>query len=501
VQVAVFPKLDWSFLSWIVLVPLLWAVAQEAKFYRAFFLGMISGVVFFTGACYWIVNVLDHYGDLNWISGTVVFLVLVLYLSLFPGVFALLFSLLMKCNLRLGFLLSPFLWVATEYLRAHVLTGFPWCLLGYALADYTILAKASTVTGVYGLSFIVVLVNAGISWLVFRRRILLAGEIAIVFPFAAMVGRQLPLEPAIQRAHQPVRIVQTNITLDQAWDQESKIALLDELTRLSLSPGVSTQQQPNGTAKLTLWPETPTPFYFNHDPIFRLRMQQVARSSNGYFLFGFVDYKTGESDPSNQNPYNSVALLSPLGEIVSQYDKMHLVPFGEYVPYPSVFFFVEKISTEAGNFRPGNRVVVSELDNGHTVGGVVCYEAIVPDLVRQFARDGAQVLFNVTNDGWFGNSAAPYQHLNMARLRAIENHRYLLRAANNGISAVIDPLGRIRCHTRLNERVVLDGQFEFFQDQTFYTRFGDVFAWACMVVTMLGFIGTLSLKRFGVRAR
>jgi len=176
-------------------------------------------------------------------------------------------------------------------------------------------------------------------------------------------------------------------------------------------------------------------------------------------------------------------LLSPKGDVVAQYDKIHLVPFGEYIPFGSLFSFVEKISTEAGNFKVGNNLVVATLSGGHQLSAFICYEAIFPELIRRFASHGAEVFVNVTNDGWFGNSSAPFQHLNMARLRAIENRRYLLRAANNGITAVIDPYGRILKKTRLYERSVLESGFEFQSVRTFYTRHGDVFSWLCVGVT------------------
>jgi apolipoprotein N-acyltransferase len=282
---------------------------------------------------------------------------------------------------------------------------------------------------------------------------------------------------------QRVRLVQTNIDLEQKWDLESKLALLDELSRLSLRDSGESPLPMSDGPEITVWPETPAPFYFNHDPIFRQRMQKLAGSLSGYLLFGFVDLRTTLESGDPREPYNSVALLSPKGDLIAQYDKMHLVPFGEYVPFGSLFSFVEKISTEAGNFKAGNHLVVATLSRGHKLSPFICYEAIFPELVRRIANEGAEVFVNVTNDGWFGNSSAPLQHLNMARLRAIENHRYLLRAANNGISAVIDPYGRIQKRTHLNERSVLQSGFEFQSHKTLYTRYGDVFSWLCVGIT------------------
>jgi apolipoprotein N-acyltransferase len=236
--------------------------------------------------------------------------------------------------------------------------------------------------------------------------------------------------------------------------------------------------------RLILWPETPAAFYFNHDPDFRRRLETIATSARAYFGFGFVDFRTSLKG-GERVPYNSVGILSPDGRVISQYDKVHLVPFGEYVPYESLFFFVDKISTEAGDFSPGSRIVITPLDGHGSVGAFVCYEAVVPDLVRQFARDGSQVFINVTNDAWFGESAAPFQHLTMARMRAIENHRYLLRAANNGVSAIIDPYGQVVKTVPRNQRVLLDGHFAFEAQLTFYSRCGDVFAMLCLFTCVL----------------
>ena len=263
---------------------------------------------------------------------------------------------------------------------------------------------------------------------------------------------------------------------------------MDELAKLSVpsEPGQGTTR--SDSIQLILWPETPAAFYFNHDPDFRRRMQNVATAAGAYFFFGFVDFRPSANGAARQDPYNSVAMLAPDGRAISQYDKVHLVPFGEYIPYQTLFFFVDKISTEAGNFKPGNRVVVTPLDSQRSAGTFVCYEAVVPDLVRQFVRDGSQLLVNVTNDAWFGESAAPSQHLAMARMRAIENRRYLLRAANNGISAIIDPDGRVVKAVPRNQRTFLEGHFSFEPRMTVYSQYGDVFAWLCLFTSAVALI-------------
>jgi apolipoprotein N-acyltransferase len=480
-----FPKPGLSALAWVGLIPLVVAVYRETSPVRAFSLGLVAGIAFFTGTCHWIAHVLQNYGGLSWIGSALLFALLAVHLSLFYGLFAWAFARLSCWSSSQCFWLAPGIWVSTEYLRAHVLTGFPWCLLGYALVDSTSLAQLASVTGVYGLSFVAMAVNARLAALIVSP-----GKVAfhrlglVVFAIAGLTLAFAAVQREPPHTRQPVRIVQTNIGLEQEWDLESKLSILDDLARLSRQTSEpSWTWESQGLTPLILWPETPAPFYFNHDADFRRRMQDIATSANAHFLFGFVDFRASSNGSKQPDPYNSVGLLSPRAELISQYDKIHLVPFGEYVPYTSVFFFVDKVSTEAGNFKPGKRVVVSPLGDNRKLGAFVCYEAVVPDLIRRFAKGGAQVLVNVTNDAWFGESAAPFQHLAMARMRAIENHRYLLRAANNGISAIIDPSGRVLETVERNRRTVLESSFDFETRLTCYAQVGDVFAWLCLAIS------------------
>lgn len=496
-QILLFPKFSLSWVSWVALVPLLIALFRETAWQRALLLGWIFGLSFFSGCCYWILAVLQGYGDMHWSGALLLFALLIVYLSLFPGLFACAFS---RLSLRFPgfcFLLAPGLWVSTEYLRGHLLTGFPWCLTGYALIDDTSLAQVAAFTGVYGVSFLVVWINGLIAGLFFR-----SGAAVGCLPIALAIlsglawwGVETPEAGGAGKAH--ARLVQPHIPLDQPWDRPSQARLLDELIELSLSPPATGSAAALEAAplpdephrvRLVIWPETPAPFYYHEDSSFRNRMNGLAELSGSWLLFGFVDWPAGDAG-SNAGPYNSAGTVSPAGKLIAQYDKMHLVPFGEYVPWSWLFFFVEKISTGVGDYRPGSRVVVSRLESGEKVGLFICYEAVTPDLVRRFVAEGAEVLVNITNDAWFGDSAAPHQHLLMARMRAVENRRYLLRAANSGISAVIDPFGRVLSSTGLHRRTVLDSDFRFRQAPTFYSRYGDVFAFLCLALSLVSCVG------------
>ena len=462
---------------------------RETSGPRSLLFGFATGLVFFFGTCHWIAGVLLDYGGLPWIGAELLFLLLAVYLSSLYALFSWGFARLSLFAPSLCFWLAPALWVSTEYLRAQVLTGFPWCLLGYGLVDAVNLAQISKWSGVYGLSFAAISVSAFAAEVVVRpsrSAVLRLGSVAAVLLCLALGFGWTGKEPG--KATHLVRIVQTNIDLDQKLDAITKSSLLDELAKLSIPSEEPRIDARSDMVRLVLWPETPAAFYFNHDPEFRRRMESIATSADAYFFLGFVDFRQRATGDAERDPYNSVAMVAPDGRAISQYDKVHLVPFGEYIPYQNFFFFVDKISTEAGNFRPGDRVVVTPLDNRRSAGTFVCYEAVVPDLVRQFARDGSQLFVNVTNDAWFGESAAPFQHLAMARMRAIENHRYLLRAANNGISAIIDPDGRVVKAVPRNQRTFLEGHFGFETRMTVYSEYGDVFAWFCLAVSAAALI-------------
>jgi apolipoprotein N-acyltransferase len=272
-----------------------------------------------------------------------------------------------------------------------------------------------------------------------------------------------------------VRIVQTNIPLDQPWEGSPTKELLDELEDISAAPS---QQH-----KLIVWPETPAPFLLNEDPEFRSRIQRIAQRSGAHVLLGYIDR-------IKESPSNSAALVDPEGRIVSRYDKIRLVPFGEYIPMKDLLFFAETFTRQVGDFAPGSDYTLSAID-GHRFSTAICYESIFPDFVRQFVKNGSQLIVVITNDGWFGESSAPFQHLRMGVVRAVENRRYIVRSANTGISAIIDPYGRILAETPLGVRTVLEGTAMFRSDQTFYSTYGDVFAYgnvAAVAVAVLLFL-------------
>lgn len=471
-QVLTFPKFNLFPLSVVALAPLVLLTEREPKAAGRFLWGTLAGCVFFAGTCYWVYVVLREYGGLGVLAAGGVFALLFLCLSLYWGLFSWLAGYCWR--LPWGPLALPFLWVALEYARAHLLTGFPWLLTGYALTDSFRLARISRWTGVYGLSFLVVSVNAALVWVVFRRSRAALAFLASVLAATLLVALTAPSE-SYSEDHKAF-LVQTNIPQEiawEAWDPATQAPLLERLENLTVQ-AVGRQETP----ALVLWPETPASFYFFDDSFTGPYAEALARKTNSYFLMGIVAFEPGSE---RTKPLNSEVLLDPAGLLVSQYDKIHLVPFGEYVPLEQWLGFAGTLTAESGDFVPGNRLIVSRLLDGRG-SGLICYEAIFPNLVRQFVAGGAELLVNISNDGWFHSSAARYQHLLMARMRAIENARYFLRATNTGVTAVIRPDGRIAAQLPPDRPAVLEARWGFVERQTFYSRYGDWFAQlACLI--------------------
>lgn len=470
------PKPDVAFIGWIALVPLLLVLTRSETGWQALGAGYAAGVAFFGGSCYWIVSTMHTYGGLSLPLSASVFGLFVAVFALHTAVFA---WLLYRCCLwspHALWLAAP-LWVAVEIVQTHLLFGgFPWMLVGYALARFGGLLEITAWTGIYGLSFILVGVNTLIAVALQRRAWLPGALAAVLIASAALVPA--PSDEAFRSGDSlEVRIVQTDIPIDFPWGGAEEGELLDELGDLSVAGG----QHPG----LVVWPESPGLFYLSLDPGFRARIADLSRRLDAYFLIGYIDV-AGENMPTN-----SAGLVSPSGRQVSRYDKIHLVPFGEYVPLGRALFFAESLVRNVGDFAPGTEYTISRLD-GHRIATNICYEDVFPGLIRQFTRRGAELLINITNDGWFGSSSAPWQHLRMARVRAVESHRYVIRAANTGISAIIDPYGRILSSTALGERTTLDGVVRYRSDLTFYVRFGDVFAYAVSLVAVAFLIVALA---------
>jgi apolipoprotein N-acyltransferase len=477
-----FPKFNLFPLSAVALAPLIFVVTREVRARRRFLWGSLAGFVFFAGTSTWIYTVMHQYGGLGVVAAAGVLSLLCLILSLYWGCFAWLAGSLWKA--RWGPLAVPFLWVSLELARAHLFTGYPWLLLGYALTDYPSIARLARWTGVYGLSFLLMAFNVAWVWL-WEWRASRKERAAPVFLAVLLTGTLLLFLTAPAETYREDRtayLVQTNIPQEvgrERWTFEAQRPLLERLETLTTS-AVGRQEPPS----LVIWPEMPASFYFHDDGFSRPFMEGIARRTNSFFITGIVAFVPGSN---RTQPLNSNVLLDPSGKLLAQYDKIHLVPFGEYIPWKSVLGFAETLTAEAGDFVAGNRYVVTELPGGRA-SSIICYEAIFPELSRRFVEEGAEVLVNISNDGWFGSSGARYQHLLMARMRAIENARFLLRATNTGITVVIRPDGQVAGEIPPDQPGVLQARWGFESRQTFYTRYGDWFAYLACALAAVGLL-------------
>jgi apolipoprotein N-acyltransferase len=364
-----------------------------------------------------------------------------------------------------------------ELARTRI-TGFPWNLLGIAQVDNAALCRIAGWTGVYGISFEIVLVNVALAaaFLVPRQKrgAMLAAALAAAAVLQA--GRLIEAPPA--KADHNALLVQQNIPVSADWTPAYFQQTLKELTALTVKTAAN-----NAAAKpeLIVWPESPAPFFTN-DIKFRDAVSQMARDTNTWIITGAIG--SNELHPNADAPiFNSAALISPGGEWTARYDKVHLVPFGEYLPFPSLFSFAGGLTKEVGQFEHGRSH--SPLGaGGQRLGVFICYESVFPDEVRQSADQGAQVFVNISNDGWYGDSGAYAQHLNQTRMRAIENDRWILSATDTGVTASIDPWGRIAARIPRKERNALVAPYSLTSVTTFYTRHGDWFAYACAIISL-----------------
>jgi apolipoprotein N-acyltransferase len=384
---------------------------------------------------------------------------------------------------------APFFWVAIELFRDRVL-GCPWNTLGNAQVDNAPFARISAVTGVYGLSFAIVLVNcAFVSALLLtgtRRKNLMISALAsaIALQLGALVA-PIPFSPTREAV-----LIQENVPVEQQWTAQDYDRALFAIKEVSVS--AAARRAPSGEPGLIIWPESPAPFYVS-DPKFIAWVTALARDTNSWMIVG----ATGETvnAEGERLPLNSALVINPQGTVTGRYDKIHLVPFGEYVPFKRALFFMKKITQEVGEFARGTERKVFDLDGTRT-GTFICYESAFPEEVREFAAGGAELLVNISNDGWYGDTGAPWQHLQMARMRAIENDRWVLVATNTGITAAIDPLGRVVRTAERNVRVGMIAPFGLRPGTTFYTRYGDLFAWFCVVISLAAIF-----LRFQISAR
>ena len=563
-----FPKFDLWPLAWVAMVPLLVIVAASSP-KQAFWYGWLTGTVYFLGCLYWVTHTMVVYGKLPVLISILIMFLLVIYLGIYVGLFTFFYRRVIETFSPLPHLLvSAALWVTLEWLRGHLLSGFPWALLGYSQYQVLPVIQIADMAGVYGISFLLVTTNVALAqiiktfvgpqtqrnnlWQIWRP--FLAGGILISL---ALIYGSMRLT---QHSGQPISkslkvgLIQGNIDQEHKWDsayQRETLETYKNLTQQALSSassirGEGAPEQPfqlglrgndllkdavqgaNGQASsadldLVVWPEAATPFFFEQEKFYREELKAFTRSQRIPLLFGSPVIDPPQADPTKRASalggsggpllFNSAYLLSPEGSTLARYDKIHLVPFGEYVPLASLLFFVHKLVEGIGDFGAGKEFTVMEIPSedlalpdrargmgasedvpkGHRTGPhikttrfgvVICFEVIFPELVRQFVKQGADFMATLTNDAWFGRSSAPYQHFSMVVFRAVENRVPFIRAANTGITGAIDGTGRILRTSDIFTETYLVQEITLKEVKTFYTEYGDFFAYLCGIITL-----------------
>jgi len=485
-----FPLFDLEFLAWFALVPLFYSIEGKGLYHR-FILGFLTGLVAFLGILYWIIVAVHTYGNVPLILSGPILLLLVAYLSLFVGAFTMLTRFIqVRSGLR-TILFTPALWVALEYLRSFLLTGFPSASLGYSQYLNLPLIQIADTTGVYGPSSVLLLVNVAFFWIVrsWEKRtfplieaVLTVGVLLVVFIYGYLkmgaVDREMARHPSLK-----VGLVQGNIDQSIKWDESFQKETLRIYEKLSYKVA---QEKPD----LIVWPETATPFFFQEAKEYQPLILGIPKKTNTFLLFGAPSYKIQKGKVSH---YNSAYLVTPSGEVVGRYDKIHLVPFGEYVPLQDLLFFIGSLGEGIGDFKSGEEVFNFSLPQGR-FGVLICFEIIFPDLCRKFVKKGANFLVTITNDAWFGKTSAPYQHFSIVAFRAVENRVFVARAANTGITGFIDPTGKIQKKGGIFAEEAMNGTIRLSSRKTFYTLYGDIFAWICSVSSILSLVKALFLR-------
>lgn len=498
-----FPNFNLPILAWVAIVPLIVA-SLDGGLGEAALRGLLFGAAFFLFSTPWIYTVMRQYGPLPSWEAAGVMALMILAASPYFVAFPLLMVWIARRGKGLAVVAAPFLWVALELARARMPDiAFPWNLTGYPASGNLALVQLTSITGIYGLSLIVAAYNAMVVWLIGcamgwlkrpRGRALshlpggaLAAFTALILGVALIGPRFVPAAQASQVAH----LVQPD--LPQSMEYPANWGVIHagdmaELDGLSIAAG----QKDRGPV---VWPEVPAPFSLT-DAEFARRAQAIARDSGSDFLLGVIGWGPGAN--GRLAAYNSAAMLDPAGRVEFQYDKIHLVPFSEYVPWRDFFWFAKNLTGLAGDFRSGTRYAVGELPGGR-FSAFICYEAVFPHEVRQFVLDGADLLINLSNDGWFGRSSAPAQSLQMARVRAVEERRWLLRDTNNGYTVSVDPYGRIVARMAVDVRGELDAPYAFRSDKTIYALWGDWLPELCVAIGLiLLLMAALRRRPFGL---
>jgi apolipoprotein N-acyltransferase len=486
-----FPDVNLYYLGFVALTPLIISLKSLTP-RQAFIAGFGTGFVHFSTLLYWIVPTLCTYGGLHLILSVSALILLCLYLSVYPALFGVALKKLAPPPVLMP-LAGAALWTGLEWVRTYLFTGFPWGVLGYSQYPRRLFIQVADITGVAGISFVLVMCSTlaamGWHWITAGRKprqpvtplVICVGYTLVILAGVFGYGqhRIRVVEQAMAEAPEPrIAIIQGNIRQDMKWDMAFRRATIEKYGALSLEAAKS---RPD----LIIWPETALPFYYGHDTGLSNLVDRYIRQARTHFLIGTPAVDTAQ-DPVRY--FNRVLMLNHLALPTGVYDKTRLVPFGEYVPFQDLLFFIEKLTAEAGNFSRGDPAFIPLAFKDHHTGVLICFEILFPDISRQFVLNRADLLTTVTNDAWFGHTSAAAQHFSIAVFRAVENRRSLARAANTGISGFIDPTGRVLHTTALFTDAVIARSLPALTPIGFYTRHGDLFTYICLLALGMGFV-------------
>jgi apolipoprotein N-acyltransferase len=478
----------------------------------SFLAGWLTGALWFGANCYWVYDTMHLYGGMDKPMALVSLVAFSLYLGFWFGLFGLALALVRKATVGgkfvwLAFAAIPFLWTAMEFALARI-PQFPWDLLGYSQVDNALLTRLAPWAGVYGISFLLAAVNALFAAVlqpaksaekrrgVYFSPSLYFGVLGGAIAFAGILGSaihppQLPTEATAVLVQPNLNVDTDDVWVGPEWDRHiAQFQRLGTESCKSFLAGLPDSGAPVATPEcvvppqpvsLVVWPESPAPFH-DADARFRSAMASVAQVDKASMIVGAIGMDEDRA-AQQYRIYNSAEVVEQDGQFAGRYDKIHLVPFGEYVPFRKLLFFVKQITQALTDMSTGTERKVFTV-SGHHYGIFICYESVFGDEIRQFARNGAEVFVNISDDGWYGDTSASWQHLNMARMRAIENRRWILRDTNNGVTAAIDPYGTVRQSIPRHRVDALPAQFGYSSELTFYTLHGDWLPGLCAILSL-----------------
>jgi apolipoprotein N-acyltransferase len=498
-----FPNVAAGWLMFVALLPLFVALSRAKTYRGAFFLGWLSQTTAWLMMVPWVIRVMSHYGGLPYITGVVIFVAMCAYLGMYGGLFALLFHRIAPASSFRRWLLIPLAWAAVEYVRTYLLSGFPWNLIAASIVDYAPLVQFDRVAGPYALGVLILLPSVVIAWLgvgsgesgvgagaqdsagqrsshtphptPHTRLFAIAAVSILTFVWwgTGYVAAKILVRPTGTPMFRAA-LLQPNISQEMRWDNDNLALIFRRMMAM-------TDEATSHGVQVVIWPESTVPLSYASTDFYRQSIESISRDRNVDVILGSV-----AADPSQPNKMWNAAFLVSGGKTIGHYDKIRLVPFGEYVPLRQMLFFAHALVHAVGQFEFGTKD--TPLDGRFRYGPAICYEVVFPQIPRAQVVHGANVLVTITNDAWYDGTSAPRQHLNQARLRAVETDRYLLRAGTTGISALVDPAGQIVQQLKMGKQGIIYADFQPRTSTTPYVRFGDWFAWMATVAVVIGML-------------